>query len=120
MQDYLMANGYKWDGTTEENKIAKSMVTKTDWKISSGGVEGAVVNDLTKNNRSGFSALPGGARDFDNDFNGLMSNGFWWCSSNAVATCSGCRGLTFDWEDLTKPFSEKYTGYSVRLVRDPD
>ena len=120
LQNYLIANGYNWDRTTTENKIAKSMATKTDWKISSGGAEGAVGNDLTINNRSGFSALPCGSRDFNNDFNGQDSIGYWWSGTNAGATCTWSRSLFFDYEDLVRPFSEKYSGFSVRLIRDQD
>jgi uncharacterized protein (TIGR02145 family) len=96
------------------------MAAKTDWKSGSGGTDGAIGNDLTKNNRSEFTALPGGSRDFNNDFNGQDSYGYWWCAVNGGATCTWSRSLTFDYEDLVKPFSEKYSGYSVRLVRDQD
>src|SRR4030043_168747 len=30
LENYLIANGYNWDGTKTENKIAKSMAAKTD------------------------------------------------------------------------------------------
>jgi uncharacterized protein (TIGR02145 family) len=120
LQNYLIANGYNWDGTTTENKIAKSLAAKTDWKSSSDDAigNGAIGNDLTKNNRSGFSALPGGTRDPENDFNGQMGNGFWWCATNGGATCTWSRSLSVDYEDLLKPFSDKYCGFSLRLVRD--
>jgi len=118
LQNYLIANRYNWDGTTTENKTAKSMAAKTDWKSSSGGVKGAIGNDLTKNNRSGFSALPGGARDPDNDFNGQMSKGYWWSAVNGGASCTWSRSLSFDYEDLLKHFSDKCCGFSLRLVRD--
>ncbi len=60
LQNYLIANGYNWDGTTTGNKIAKSMAAKTDWNSSS--TAGAPGNDVQSNNSSGFSALPGGYR----------------------------------------------------------
>ncbi len=115
LQNYLIANGYNWDETTTENKIAKSMAAKTDWKSSS---EGAIGNDLAKNNRSGFSALPGGARDPDNDFNGQDSNGYWWSATDGGACATWSRSLRFDFEDLHRPFSAKSCGFSLRLVRD--
>ena len=118
LQSYLVANGYNWDGTTTENKIAKSMAAKTDWKSSSDVAIGAIGNDVTKNNKSGFSALPGGAREFDNDFNGRNSTGYWWSAVNGGATCTWSRSLSFDYEELLRPFSEKYSGFSVRLIRD--
>jgi uncharacterized protein (TIGR02145 family) len=120
LQNYLIANGYNWDETTTENKIAKSMAAPTDWKSNSDGVTGAIGNDLTKNNSSGFSALPGGARDIDNDFNGLDSNGYWWSATEGGATCTWSRRLYFDFEDLNSVFSVKSYGHSVRLVRDPN
>ena len=118
LQNYLIASGYNWDGTTTENKIAKSMATKTDWKSSSGGADGAIGNDLTKNNESGFSALPGGIRQPEHDFNGKDSSGYWWTATNGGACGTWSRSLSFDIEDLTKNFSVKNFGFSLRLVRD--
>jgi uncharacterized protein (TIGR02145 family) len=118
LQNYLIENGYNWDGTTTDNKIAKSMAAKTDWKSSIDGVNGAIGNDLTKNNRSGFSALPGGARDPDNDFNGQMSNGYWWSAMNGGACGTWSRSLYLDFEDFNRKFNVKSCGFSLRLVRD--
>jgi uncharacterized protein (TIGR02145 family) len=117
LQDYLMANGYNWNESTTENKIAKSMAGKTDWQSSV--IEGAVGNDLSKNNKSGFSAVPGGARD--PDFGGFYahdSSGWWWSATNWGATCTWGRSLSFDFEDFLRPFNGKNCGFSVRLVRD--
>lgn len=58
LKTYLIANGYNWDGTTDSNRIAKSMAAETDWLTST--YPGAVGNNLSKNNSSGFSALGGG------------------------------------------------------------
>ena len=43
LEEYLIANGYNWDGTTDSNKIAKSLAAKTDWKSSNE--EGHVGNN---------------------------------------------------------------------------
>jgi uncharacterized protein (TIGR02145 family) len=56
LQNFLIANGYNYDGTRTGNKIAKAMAAKTDW--NSFVSAGAIGNDLSKNNASGFSALP--------------------------------------------------------------
>jgi uncharacterized protein (TIGR02145 family) len=117
LQTYLIANGYNWDGATTENKIAKSMAAKEDWKSSS--IQGAIGNDLTKNDKCGFSALPGGARNPDfGGFYGQDSIGGWWSKTNWGSTCTWNRSLSFDYEDFLKPFSGKNCGFSVRLVRD--
>jgi uncharacterized protein (TIGR02145 family) len=120
LQDYLIANGYNWDETTTENKIAKSMAAKTDWQSSGDDAiwNGVIGNDVAKNNRSGFSALPGGIRKPDYNFGGLDSAGYWWSAANGGACASWSRRLVFDYEDLYRDFSFKSCGLSLRLVRD--
>jgi uncharacterized protein (TIGR02145 family) len=118
LQNFLIANGCNWDETTTENEIAKSIAAKTDWINNSDGVDGAIGNDLTKNNRSGFSALPGGSREPEKGFRGLDSAGYWWSSADGGACASWSRRLLFDYEDLYRDFSPKSCGLSVRLVRD--
>jgi uncharacterized protein (TIGR02145 family) len=45
LHNYLIANGYNWDGTTTGNKIAKSMAAQTDWYTGTTTV-GAIGNYL--------------------------------------------------------------------------
>ena len=58
LEEYLIANGYNWDGSKEGNKIAKALAAKTDWESYTEAVTPG--NALSKNNASSFSALPGG------------------------------------------------------------
>jgi len=62
LKEYLANHGFNYDGTIggTANKIAKAIAAQSHW-VSSSEV-GAVGNDLTRNNSSGFSALPGGFR----------------------------------------------------------
>ena len=77
MQNYLIANGYNDDGTTSGNSIAKSM--ESTWWYS------GLFSNPGSNNKSGFSALPGGARGSDGNFGGLgTSCGFWTSSTYAA------------------------------------
>jgi uncharacterized protein (TIGR02145 family) len=80
LQDYLIANGYNWDGTTTSNKIAKAMAAQTDWSTSTK--TGSIGNDLSKNNTSGFSALPGGHRYYNGYFGfSQLDFGNWWSAT---------------------------------------
>src|ERR1035437_6837240 len=45
--------------------VAKALAATTDWTIDTYDA-GAIGNDLSKNNSTGFSALPGGYRFFSN------------------------------------------------------
>ena len=61
LEEYLIANGYNYDGSTTENKIGKSMVSTTGWNESSN--TGAIGND-SLNNSSDFNAFPVGYRQW--------------------------------------------------------
>jgi uncharacterized protein (TIGR02145 family) len=116
LENYLSANGCNWDGTTEGNKIAKALAAKTDWAAHSKS--GTIGKDLTINNASGFSALPGGFRFLDGSFNNFGFFGRWWCATEHDASLAYCRLLYFDRVYLLRYFSLKSCGFSVRLVRN--
>lgn len=112
LENYLIANGGNWDGTLSGNKIAKSMAATTDWNISTA--LGAIGNDLTINNRSGFSALPGGYYGDDGVFYQFGNCCHFWSSS----TVTTCHRLYYYKNDLIIGSSLKAAGYSVRCVKD--
>jgi len=116
LQDYLIANGYNWDGTTTGNKIAKSLAAKKDWTASV--FLGAIGNDLTKNNKSGFSALPGGYRECNGNFYCIGDNGHWWNATESDTLIGGSSGLNCEDVSLFRNSNEKSCGFSVRLVKD--
>jgi uncharacterized protein (TIGR02145 family) len=97
LENYLIASGYNYDGTTNDNKIAKSMAATSNWRMSSAN--GAIGNNLSLNNISGFSALPGGCRHEYGVFDYVTGYGGWWSSlrispgtgacTTTPATCTG-------------------------------
>lgn len=113
LQYYLIDNGYNFDGsTTSGNKIAKALAATTDW--ISDTWQGAIGNDLTKNNSSGFSALPGGNRYFDGTFYSMGSNGHWWTSTDNAWE----RNLYYNENYLNNYNNKRSYGFSVRCVKD--
>ncbi len=117
LQNYLIANGYNWDGTTTYNKIGKSMAAKTDWTLSND--EGVIGNDLSSNNSSGFSALPGGFRSYyDGDFGFVRNNCDLWSATECDATDAYYRSLDYNYFYLYRGEENKEYGSSVRLVQD--
>ena len=116
LQNYLIANGYNYDKTTSENKIAKSLCTTTLWNTSYN--VGAPGNDLTKNNSSGFSMVAGGYRGVDGSYYILKSGTDIWTSTEASPYYGCARGC--GWQDFNlgaNNLSKNY-GFSVRCVRD--
>jgi uncharacterized protein (TIGR02145 family) len=116
LQNYMVANGYNYDGSKEENKIAKSLASRTDWKIDTDA--GTPGNNPESNNKSGFSALPGGYRDYHGSFDYQSDIGHWWSATEYAASYAYYRYLNYFYEDLCRYYVSKSCGFSLRLVRD--
>jgi len=118
MQNYLVMHGYNYDGTTDtsNNEIAMALAAKTDW--ISYTVVGAPGKNLTKNNSSGFSALPGGSLIYGGTFIVQSYNGSWWSASEVSASYAWYRYLIYGSDYLHRYYGFKSCGFSVRLVRD--
>ena len=121
LENYLIANGYNYDGTTTGNKIAKSMASTTGWNSSSN--TGAPGNYQIDNNDSTFNAYPLGYRGYWEQ-GSFVNNGnqalFWSSSSyNGVLGWYFRLSSQFEFSDLTNDDSIwKQGGMQVRFVRD--
>jgi uncharacterized protein (TIGR02145 family) len=116
MENYLIANGYNYDGTTTGNKIAKSLAAKTDWTSSS--VIGSVGNTdyPAKRNQTGFTALPGGYRSRSGTFYSIHDRGLWW---SQLITSNWYRSIDYNLREVTRLSDlPEDSGLSVRCVRD--
>lgn len=101
--------------------LTKALAAKTDWAISI--CEGGAGNDLTKNNASGFSALPGGCRDGSygiRSFNGFGYVGVWWTSNYHNTHFTICRQIGHDASLVSSDIRNKEYGFSVRCVKDKE
>lgn len=98
------------------NKIGKSLAAKTDWANSSH--EGDVGNNITSNNQTGFSALPGGYRQRYGSFYNLISSSYWWSITEHDATAANIYYLHFYDEYFSQSIGLEWNGCSIRLVRD--
>lgn len=80
---YLVNNGFNYDGSITDNKTSKAIASTTDWFIDENFI-GSPGCDLSKNNKSGFSALPcNGRSDYDGAFftDGYNQSVAWWTST---------------------------------------
>ncbi len=74
------------------------------------------------NNSSGFTGLPAGIRNFSK-FKYIRNIGFWWSNTevNSSLSCSSVAwsiGLSYGNDDVSKYYSIKLNGFSVRLIKD--
>jgi uncharacterized protein (TIGR02145 family) len=136
LEEYLIANGFQRD------YVAKALASKTSWKT--GGcdedtikVHGAVGNDLSQNNGSGFSAIAGGMRIPDGSFtvptildicpgyqrpySRLKYIGYlggWWSATAGSMGASYYRILDYAQSRLLRGKGDRRNGLSVRLIKD--
>ena len=120
LEEYLIANAYNYDGTTEGNKIAISLASANGWSSSTN--TGTIGNTNPAydayRNKSGFSALPGGYRDLSGPFSYFGILGYWWSSTEYSTDYAWLRTLDYDFSYVFRYFSDKDFGFSVRCLRD--
>jgi uncharacterized protein (TIGR02145 family) len=117
LEEYLIANGYNYDGTTTENKIAKAMASSTGWNSSTD--LGAPGNDQSLNNSSGFNAYPEGARNAQGSFLHESYFAFFWSLTELNSINAQNRYLNNNNSNLKLNFYlNKRFGFSVRFVRN--
>ena len=121
LENYLIDNGYNYDGTTTGNKIAKAMAY--DWGWSMDDSLGAVGTNQSSNNRSGFNAYPLGYRGYweQGSFINIGNQALFWSSTSYNGVLAWYFRLSFNLEfsDLTVDDSIwKQGGMQVRFVKD--
>ena len=118
LEDYLIAGGYNFDGTTSGNKLAKSLASLTGWDISSN--PGAVGNTdySEKRNATGFTTVPGGYRDDDGTFNDVGRDGGWWSATEYDPNNAIDRFLYYSINYVYRGSFSKRNGFSVRCLKD--
>jgi len=115
LESYLIANGYNYDGSTSGTKYAKSLAATTDWTTST--TQGAIGNDLSKNNSTGFSAFAGGWRN-ENGFDLAGGIGWWWSSTESFGG-AWMRGMFSYQSNMLRLIDDVgWNGLSVRCVKD--
>ena len=69
-------------------------------------------------NTSGFEGLPGGARNFNRDFNNIGAEGAWWSSSEADTDFAIYSGLFKSVGKVSRHSTLKHLGFYVRCLMD--
>ncbi len=116
LENHLIANGYNYDGTTTENKIAKAMASTTGWESSEAA--GAIGNNQGSNNSSGFNAFPEGYRYYNGSFSSEGYSAVFWSSPEGNTNSAWGRRLSNFYSYLSGYYNVKRFGFSVRFVRD--
>jgi uncharacterized protein (TIGR02145 family) len=115
LKNYLISNGYNYDGSTSSNKIAKSLAATVRWTAST--FTGSPGNVPSTNNSSGFSGLPGGLRAYSGVFYYVGNDGYWW-SSTIPGSYGNIVSLTYSSVGLGEPSGPAKSGLCVRCLKD--
>ncbi len=113
LENYLIANGFNYDGSLTGNKIAKALASK-NWYDTNSPSQGQPAYEPYTNNKSGFSAVLGAGYSSDGFYGGFAS---WWASTEGYPHEAYSPFLTNS-EDLFPYYSKKSDGYSVRCIKD--
>ena len=119
LENFLIDNGYNYDGSTSERKFAKAISANNTWVECGNCEDGAPGQDVTANNSTGFSAVPTGYIVNDNFQNG-SERAEWWTSTENEEESNKAwkRGINRSYKgfDITTPF--KTIGKAVRIIKE--
>ena len=99
------ADGTSWRGTDEGGKLKET------------GTTHCTSPNTGATNESGFSGLPGGARDYNGTFFDIGSYGYWCSATEGSAENAWYRCLSCDTSAVDRSCPNKSSGFSVRCVK---
>lgn len=100
--------------------VAKALAARYDWILTTAATY-AIGNDLTKNNVTGFSALPSGFRSDTGPYIQFGFNCYWWSPKEVNGSYTGSayyRSMEFWVSMVMSDELFKGTGLSVRCIKD--
>ncbi len=101
----IQADATNRRGTDQGNKLKEAGTIH--WSAPSVGT-----------NSSGFTALPGGARDYYGSFGTLTIHSPWWSSTELDASTAWLRSLYYTYADIYRGSDNKKYGFSVRCLKN--
>ena len=88
LENFLISNGYNYDNSPSQNKLGKAIASTTGWFSSTN--DGAVGNDQSINNSSGFNAFPVGIGSSETY---VGSTTFFWTRTGASGPNARTRSI---------------------------
>jgi uncharacterized protein (TIGR02145 family) len=87
-------------------------------KLKETGITHWISPNTGATNETGFTALPGGYRDYDGTFGGIGDNGFWWSSTDYTSSNGSSLDISYDGISIYWSHGDKQDGFSVRCLKD--
>ena len=130
-----IADNWQWDITSGQGICPDGwhLPTDAEWTVLTDFLDGSAVaggkmketgtlhwdpDNIGATNESGFTALPGGTRDyFYGEFNSVGIRGYWWSATDSDSN-AWYRGLYYNNANENRDICNKSFGNSVRCARD--
>jgi uncharacterized protein (TIGR02145 family) len=120
LENYLVANGYNYDGSTTLNKIAKSLALSSAWNTSTE--VGAIGNNdfPAVQNKTGFSAICAGLRStfVGSPFQDIPLWSYWWTSTESTASNASLFWMGYRYNYTLNAAFSKQLGLSIRCIKN--
>ncbi len=114
MEVYLDTHGFDFEGNT--SYVAKSIASTSRWREYS--MPGTPGFDQITNNKSGFTATPGGYRIFDYTFGSETMMSAFWTSFSKDDQDAFFQEIGNNYVNLFLTYGNKKNGIPVRCVKD--
>jgi len=118
LENYLITNGYNYDGTNSENKIAKALASKTGWENSLNAGAPGNTDFPDYRNKSGFTAVPGGFHNPNGQFGYFGKICYYWSSADESNTNGWCHYMIWDNPMIIRSPNTKPWGFSIRCIKN--
>jgi uncharacterized protein (TIGR02145 family) len=97
--------------------LAKILAATSNWEKTTSNL--SVGSDLSKNNSSGFAALPGGYRaNTTSRFAMIGEQSIWWAANAYNDQKAWCIYLVYNLTTVDKAYKPSQCGFSVRCIKD--
>jgi uncharacterized protein (TIGR02145 family) len=134
--DAIYGKLYNWYAVNDSRNIAPTgwhVATDTDWTIlitylGGSSVAGGKMKEtgtihwnnpnVDATNESGFTALPGGSRNYGGDFFAIRSYGCWWSATNYGTDNAWYCYMSNNCGCIPRENDHKECGFSVRCVKN--
>jgi uncharacterized protein (TIGR02145 family) len=125
LEIYLQNHNYNFNGVIDNdtdrftnNNIAKALASTSNWMGSD--YEGSVGNTDYQmfRNKSGFSAIPSGYRNYDGTYHDRGYAVYWWTSTEYSTNTAWNRYLAYDYSNVFRMNYLKNIGFSICCVMD--
>jgi len=123
-----LPSDYEWMELELYLGITELQAHSTEWR---GNKEGLILREsgpehwsnifqdyVSGTNESGFTALPGGSRLYNESFREITRRANFWTATESISQFAWTRRLYYNHKDIYRYDDYKSRGYSVRCVKD--